>query len=211
MRVRSVLPLIVAMLVVHLAAQGTPATSFDAIYQRGLRLNAELKTLTAAFTETTTSELLTRPLLATGTIAVERPLRVVLHYQQPEQRDVLIEGDFLTVSWPARHIREVTNIATTNRRIQRYFVDASPDRLRDNFSIAIRTGGDRRQTYQLTMVPRRKQIREGLASLDLWLDDASLLLAAMKMTFPNGDTKLMVLDKVVTNQPVDPAVFSAAR
>jgi outer membrane lipoprotein-sorting protein len=211
MRVRSVLPLILLMLVVQLSAQGKPDTSFDAIYQRGLQLNAELKTLTASFTETTTSEMLTRPLLATGTIAVERPLRVVLHYQEPEQRDVLIEGDRLTVSWPARHIREVTNITTTNRRIQRYFVDASPDRLRENFTIAVRTGGDRRHTYQLTMVPKRKQIREGLASLDLWIDDASLLLAAMKMTFANGDTKLMVLDKVVTNQPIDPSVFSAAK
>ena len=210
-RVQSVLSLILAMLVVQVAAQGKPDTSFDAIYRRGFQLNAELKTLTAAFTETTTSEMLTRPLTATGTIAVERPSRVVLHYQAPEQRDVLIEGDRLTVSWPSRHIREVTNIATTNRRIQRYFVDASPDRLRDSFTIAVRTGGERRHTYQLTMVPRRKQISEGLASLDLWIDDASLLLAAMKMTFPNGDTKLMVLDNVVTNQPVDPSLFSAAR
>jgi len=210
MRVWSVLSLILTMLV-QLAAQGKPDTSFDDIYRRSLQLNAELKTLTAGFTETTTSEMLTRPLLATGTIAVERPSRVVLHYQQPEQRDVLIEGDRLTVSWPARHIHEVTNIATTNRRIQRYFIDASPDRLHDNFTIAIRPGGDRRHTYQLTMVPKRKQIREGVTNLDLWIDDTSLLLAAMKMTFPNGDTKLMELDKVVTNQPIDPAVFSAAK
>ena len=210
MRMWSVLSLILTMLV-QLAAQGTPDTSFDAIYQRGLRLNAELKTLTAGFTETTTSEMLARPLLAKGTIAVERPSRVVLHYQEPEQRDVLIDGDRLTVSWPARHIHEVTNIATANRRIQRYFIDASPDRLRENFTIAIRPGGDRRHTHQLTMVPKRKQIREGVTNLDLWIDDTSLLLAAMKMTFPNGDTKLMVLDKVVTNQPIDPSVFSAAK
>jgi len=61
MRMWSVLSLILTMLV-QLAAQGTPDTSFDAIYQRGLRLNAELKTLTAGFTETTTSEMLARPL-----------------------------------------------------------------------------------------------------------------------------------------------------
>jgi outer membrane lipoprotein-sorting protein len=212
MRVWSVFALILTALAVQLAAQGTAAdTSFDALYRRGRQLNAELKTLTANFTETTTSQLLTRPLLATGTIAVERPSRVVLHYQEPEQRDVLIEGDRLTVSWPARHIREVTNITTTNRRIQRYFVDTSPDELRENFTISIRIGADRRRTHQLTMVPRRKQIREGLASLDLWIDDASLLLSAMKMTFPNGDTKLMVLDKLVTNQPIDPSLFSAAK
>ena len=51
----------------------------------GPQINATLKTLTARFTETTTSSLLTRPLVARGTVAVERPSRVVLHYQQPER------------------------------------------------------------------------------------------------------------------------------
>jgi hypothetical protein len=57
------------------------------------------------------------------------------------------------------------------------------------------------------MVPKRKQIREGLTRLELWLDQSSLLLSAMRMTFPNGDTKLMVLTDVVANAPVDPGVF----
>ena len=29
----------------------------------------------------------------------------------------------------------------------------------------------------------------------------------MRMTFPNGDTKLMVLTDLVTNAPLDPTVF----
>src|SRR5207247_11191832 len=90
----------------------------------GSDINATTTTLTARFTETTTSSLLTRPLVASGIVVVERPSRVVLHYQQPELRDVLIDGDRLTVSWPGRHIRDVTNIAAANRRIQKYFVDS---------------------------------------------------------------------------------------
>jgi outer membrane lipoprotein-sorting protein len=210
--VRLAFAAMMAVCAAQLAAQGTPAdSSFDALYKRGVELNAQLKTLTAHFTETTTSTMLTRPLVAAGTVAVERPSRVILHYLEPEQRDVLIEGDRMTVSWPARHIHETTNIATANRRIQKYFVDASPASLRDNFTITTRTGGERARSYQLTMVPKRKQMKEGLSVLDLWLDESSLLLSAMKMTFPNGDTKLMVLDKVVVNQPIDPSVFSAAK
>jgi len=199
--------------VVQLTAQTkAPATqSFESIYERGVQMNSTLKTLTARFTETTTSELLTRPLIAHGTIAVERPSRIVLHYQDPDARDVLIDGDLLTMSWPARRIREVTNIATINRRIQRYFVETSPERLRDSFNIAVQTDHDRPRSIRLSMVPRRKQIREGLSALDLWIDETSLMLSAMKMTFPNGDTKLMVLDEVVPNAPIDPSVFSAAK
>jgi outer membrane lipoprotein-sorting protein len=199
-------------LIVQLDAQVRSAEpSFESLYRRGLEVNAGLKTLTAHFTETTTSEMLTRPLVATGTIAVERPSHVVLHYEQPERRDILIEDDRLIVSWPSRHIREVTNIATTNRRIQKYFVDSTPEQLRATFTIATRVATDRPHTYLLTMQPRRKQIKEGLAGLDLWIDQGSLLLSAMKMTFPNGETKLMELEKVVVNEPIDPAVFSAAK
>jgi hypothetical protein len=57
------------------------------------------------------------------------------------------------------------------------------------------------------MVPTRKQIKEGLARLELWIDHASLLMTAMRMTFPNGDTKLMTFEDVVPNAPVDPALF----
>jgi outer membrane lipoprotein-sorting protein len=194
------------------AAQTPPLDhSFESIYKRSLELNSTLKTLTARFTETTTSTMLTRPLVATGTLAVERPSRVVLHYQEPELRDVLIDGDRLTLSWPARQIREVTNIATVNRRIQRYFVDSGSEQLHDSFTITTRTNDTRPHILGLTMVPKRKQIREGLASLDLWIDDRSLVLTAMKMTFPNGDTKLMTLDDVVANAPIEPSVFALAK
>lgn len=196
--------------VVILTAQQKPADddSFDALYRRGSQINASLKTLTARFTETTTSSILTRPLVASGLVAVERPSRVVLHYQQPEQRDVLIDGDRLTLSWPGRRIHEVTNIAAANRRVQKYFVDSRPAQLREQFDIVSEKADDRPHTYRLTMVPRRKQIREGLSRLELWLDQTSLLLAAMRMTFPNGDTKLMVLEDVMSNVPLDPTVFT---
>jgi outer membrane lipoprotein-sorting protein len=185
--------------------------SFDALYRRGSAINGSLKTLTAKFTETTTSSLLTRPLVASGTVAVERPSRVVLHYLLPEPRDVLIDGDRLTVSWPGRGIRDVTNIASANRRVQKYFIDSNPAELRASFDIVSRKADDRPGTYRLTMTPKRKQIREGLSGLELWLDQTSLMLTAMRMNFPNGDTKLMVLDDVVANPPIDPAVFTIDR
>src|SRR5439155_12854842 len=139
---------------VILTAHQKPAEddSFDQLYRRGSEINATLKTLTARFTETTTSSLLTRPLVASGIVAVERPLKVVLHYQQPELRDVLIDGDRLTVSWPARHIRDVTNIAAANRRIHKYYVDIRPALLRESFDISDENADDRPRTYRLTMV-----------------------------------------------------------
>jgi outer membrane lipoprotein-sorting protein len=181
---------------------------FDELYARGMKQNAELKTLTASFTETSSSPLLVKPQIATGTVAVERPARVVLRYTGPDPRTVLIDGDRMTIAWPSAGIRSTRDISVTQRRIQKYFVDSSPRELRSHFDVTARDASDRPGTYLVTMVPKRKQIQEGITRLELWLDRASLLMSAMRMTFPGGDTKLMTFSEVTPNAPVEASAFT---
>ena len=61
------------------------------------------------------------------------------------------------------------------------------------------------------MVPKRKQIREALVRLDLWVNQSSKLMDSMKMTFANGDTKTMVFEDVVPNAPLAPDMFTLNR
>ena len=79
-------------------------------------------------------------------MAVERPSRVILKYEEPEARVVLIDGDRMTVSWPGRHVKQVTNIATAQRRVQKYFVDSTPaelaEQLRDREPEGGRSSGN---------------------------------------------------------------------
>lgn len=180
---------------------------FDEIYERGQKRNAGLKTLTAAFTESSTSALLARPLVEKGTVYVERPSRVVLRYSDPEARVVLMDGDKMTVSWPAAKVFTVADIGAAQRRVQKYFVDSSAKELRGHFDITARDADDRPGTYLLAMTPKRKQIREGVSRIELWLDKTTLLLAAMRMTFPSGESKLMTFSDVKPNVPIDPAMF----
>ncbi len=198
------------MVCVTLAIMGIAAIErdlFDEIYERSQKYNAGLKTLTATFTETSTSSLLTTPLVARGTVTVERPSRVVLRYTEPDARILLIDADTLTLSWPSAHMHTVTDIGAAQRRVQKYFVDSSPAELRGHFQIVAREASDRPGTYLLTMVPKRKQIQQGLKQLDLWIDKTTIMLSAMRMTFPNGDTKLMTFTDVKTNPQIDPSVF----
>lgn len=186
----------------------TPTDLFDDIYARGKPIETSLKTLTARFTETSTSTLLAKPLVASGTLAVVRPLRVVLHYTVPDKRTVLIEGDVMRIVWPSRSIDRKTGIGATQRRIQQYFVDKSPAQLRSHFEIVARDVVERPGMWLVEMTPKRKQVREGLSKLELWLDHKDVLLTAMQMTFPNGDTKLMEFADVKINPPIDPSVFT---
>jgi hypothetical protein len=183
---------------------------FDEIYEQGHSLEVSLKTVTSRFTETTASSLLARPIVAHGTLAVERPSRIALRYDDPEPRSLQIDRDRLTFVWPARQLRQQTDIGAAHRRVEKYFVDRSPGELRRHFRIAAREADDRPGTWRVTMIPTRKQILQGLARLDLWIDRTSLVLTAMRMEFPNGDIKLMAFEDVRVNGPVDPAMFAPA-
>jgi outer membrane lipoprotein-sorting protein len=190
-----------------LASVATGRDLFDEIYERGKGIDQSLKTLTARFVETSTSPLLDRPLVARGTLAVVRPTRVILRYQEPDVRTVLIDGDRLTLDWPARQLRQQSNIGAAQRRVQTYFVGKSPDDLRKHFKIGATTLSDR-PNYLVTLDPTRKQIRESLTLLELWINRETLLLDAMQMHFVGGETKKMEFSEIVVNPPLDATTFA---
>jgi outer membrane lipoprotein-sorting protein len=185
---------------------GPPRDLFDEIYERGQSTDA-WRTLTAAFTETSTSSLLAKPLIAKGTLAVARPDRVVMLYDEPDRRTVLIDRSSLMIVWPARGIRSTSDISASQRRVQRYFVDKTPQELRRHFTITARVAADRPGTWHLSLVPTQKRIYEGVTRIELWVDRHSLLLAAMAMTFPNGDRKLLEFSDVRINPTLEPRTF----
>jgi len=143
-----------------------------------------------------------------GTLAVVRPDRIVLRYADPEPHVVLIDGGQMTFSWPSRGITQESDIGAARKRVDKYFVDKDPDELRRAFRIAAVTSSDPPDTWRITMTPTRSQITQGLTKLHLWIDRTSLLLTAMRMDFPNGDSKLMTFADVQVNGTVDPKLFS---
>lgn len=181
---------------------------FDEIYAKGRGVEANLRTVTARFTESSTSRLLTTPIVSRGRLAVVRPDRIVLRYTDPELRTVLIDKNDLTMTWPGRDIRQHSDIGSTLKRIDKYFVDKDPRDLRKAFTIAARVSPSRPNAWEVTMTPKRDQIREGLSRLQLWLDRTSLLLVGMQMDFPTGESKTLTFEDVVVNGPVDPTMFS---
>ena len=183
---------------------GASAHSFDQMYEQGQRRNAAMKTLTARFTETTTSALLVKPLVARGTVLVERPSRVALRYSEPDARVIVIDDKTLTSSWPTRR---TLDIATAMGRVQKQFINGTAADLRREFDIDDTRASDTPGAYHVTMTPRRKQIREALAKLDLWVDQESMLLKTMRMTFASGETKTMTFEDVVPNGLVPPGAF----
>ena len=221
-RIRSAATLVCAGLCLWLAASpaasqkpsersDTSQPTFDDLYRRGQSLNKDLRTLAARFVETTTTALLERPIVERGVLYVERPSRVALHYTDPPDRKVIIDGKWMTTLWPSVNVNRRTNIGAAQDRVQKYFVQGDASELRRIFDIDVHAKSTRPGTRELFMTPKRKQISESLKRLDLWVSEPGGLLDAMRMTFANGDVKLMEFANVTTNTAIDAAVFTVPK
>ena len=96
------------------------------------------------------------------------------------------------------------------KRIDQYFGQASIKDLQSMFQILAAPDQTLRTTDRIEMRPRRKQIKQGLERLDLWIDRESSMLVQMRMFFPGGDEKTIMLDAITTNVPVTDAMFRIA-
>src|SRR4051812_30284145 len=189
------------------AAPSAQRDLFDEIYVRAQEQEAKLRTLHARFTETTESTLLKDPIVATGTLVAEWPTRIRLDYESPERRTVIVDEHRLLMITPGRHERFDRDITTSQKRVRKYFVDKNPAELRNQFTITATRDARLQDAYRLVMIPKRKQIQEGLSELQLWLDGRTLLIRRMLMVFPDGDRRTFNLEDVKTNDPVAPNVF----
>lgn len=192
-----------------LAGSVSPASPdlFDEIYARGRPLQEKLQSVRGRFTETTVSSLLARPTVSKGTLLAARPPRLLLRYDVPETKIIVLNGNRLAIIWPDRGESEVLDITETMKKVNEYFADAGPARLRRLFTVRAFPDPDLATTYQLEMVPKRKQIRQGLERLQIWLHRDTLMFVQMRMSFPGGDSDTIRIDEAEINVPLDPKAF----
>jgi outer membrane lipoprotein-sorting protein len=198
--------------VAGVAAQSqAPRDLFDQLFDRTLAKRQSIQSIRARFTETTVSSLLAKPLVAHGIVVAAPPARVLMTYTDPERRIVLIDRKSLNVIWPDRGQRETIDIAQMQKRIDQYFTQATVAQLRGMFEIKAAADSVLRDTDRVDMVPKRKQIRQGLERLELWIDRETLMLAQMRMVLADGDTKTIRLAEVAVNVPITDDTFRVPR
>ena len=184
-----------------------PADLFEEIYKRGAIAQKTLKSIRATFTETTVSTLLVKPIVARGTIVAAPPARVRMMYTEPDPKVIAMDGRTLVVDWPARGERERIDIREVQKRIDQYFTSAGIDDLRKMFLVKAEPDRTNRRTDRVEMTPKRKQIKQGIEKLELWIDRESDLRVQMRLSFPGGDQKTIALEDIAVNAPISDDLF----
>ncbi len=134
-------------------------------------------------------------------------MHVLMTYTDPVRRMIAIDRKSLVVVWPDRRERETIDIAQTQKRIDQYFTQATIGELRSMFEITAKPDPAIRDADYVDLRPKRKQIKDGLERLEIWIDRESLLLIQLQMTFPGGDRKTITFDDVTVNVPVTDEMF----
>jgi len=199
------------LMVVSLAGGQATASQrtdlFSQIYKRGVARQRSLQSIRARFTETTVSSLLVKPIVAHGTVVAASPARVRMTYTDPEPKTIAMDGHSLTVLWSDRGERERIDITATQKRIDQYFTHATIDDLRGMFEITAEADQVIRHADRVDMKPKRKQIKQGLERLELWIEREGAMLVQMRMTFPGGDQNTIALEEMAVNVPVTDETF----
>jgi outer membrane lipoprotein-sorting protein len=113
----------------------------------------------------------------------------------------------MVLAWPGRAEIEKVNIAAVQSRVQKYFVDVSPKQLQESF-MATLSQARSEDAYRLDLVPKRKQISEGVTRVQIWIDPGSLMMTKMALSFAGGDAKTLELRDIKINPRIDESAFA---
>jgi outer membrane lipoprotein-sorting protein len=194
------------------ASTSVPASQssdpLDDLFRRARPVQAALKTLTASFTETSVSTLLREPVVATGTLVAAMPLRVVMEYKLPTPKTVALDQRWMVIAWANRTDFEKINIARSaapRSEILRGRLSEAVARQFHGHSDLRTVDGD---AYRLDLVPKRKQISEGVTRIQIWIDRGSLMMTKMALSFAGGDSKTLELRDIKINPAIDESAFA---
>jgi outer membrane lipoprotein-sorting protein len=179
---------------------------FDTLHARISAAEAKRTSIRARFVESTTSSLLVKPMVSQGTLIGEKPARMVITYLSPERKSILMDGQRLFVTRDGRKDVEQTDITEIMKTVNKYFTNADPGQLRRAFTIRAIPDPAVPGGYQVDLLPKRKQIKQGLDRLQFWVS-REYMLTQLTMTFAGGDTTVFKLEDVELNVPVPPGTF----
>lgn len=180
---------------------------FDEIHARVKAVDATRHSIRARFTQTTLSSLLVKPAVSKGTVLAEKPSQLLMTYTSPERKTIVMDGTRVVVK-PERGPVEQTDVTEIMKKVNHYFVNATPAELRKSFTVrAFEDPEMKPAAWQIDLVPRRKQIKQGLEHLQVWITKEPIQLAQIRMTFPGGDSDTITIEDAQVNVPIPPHAF----
>jgi len=179
----------------------TSAAELDEILDRFDDVQGSISTLSAAFTETTTNQLLIDPISAEGQFFMTKPDSIRWEYSIPEEMRFVIFQDQYTGYFPAQKRAEKRNIHRWSEQIFRFFgLGQGTTELMKFYDITLDgTHDSSTGTYLLLLEPRKRRVRKRIPEVRFWLDKDTYLPAKVEYRSKSGNTRVVEFHEIRLN------------
>lgn len=172
-------------------AEEPKAETLSQVLTRFDQVQAQVRTLSAEFVQTTQSPLLKSPVVAKGQFFLTKPDFVLWEYTDPEPMRFVVAAGNYTGYFPTRARAEKRDIKRWSERLFRFFgVGQGSTELGKFYEIALGDEkNDEKGTHLLVLSPKRRRVRKSVEAVKLWVDQSTLLPVRIDYVGKDGNAR----------------------
>jgi outer membrane lipoprotein-sorting protein len=168
---------------------------------------AKVNTLQAPFSLTIHRVLLKTPTVTKGTVYLQGSEFVHFSFAPPEDLILHLTPKALISYSPAAGSGEMLKIGHIKNANRKFLgLGQKLSYLSDYFKVALDDGKDVKGTYQFTLLPRSLSVKKRMELLVIWVDKDTFLPRQVNWVERGGDSWLLELGPMVTNQALPASV-----
>jgi outer membrane lipoprotein-sorting protein len=199
-----------ALFVAAFCASGIAvADELEDILARFDEVQDSITTLSAAFNETTTNQLLIDPISAQGRFFMTKPDSIRWEYSFPEEMRFVIFQDQYTGYFPKQHRAERRNIQRWSEHIFRFFgLGQGSQELKKFYEITLDPEHDPSTgTYLLVLEPTKRRVRKRIPEVRFWLDSETFLPRKVEYRSTSGNARTVEFQEILLNPDLAASMY----
>lgn len=182
-------------------------SELDRVIDKIQQKQAALKTFTATFEQTRTSDLLREPLHSEGVVYFDGGGRMLMKVTSPSPLVVLLEKNRQVIYYPDLSRIEQKVLVKTSDIFEQYIgLGASAKTLKTKFAIDLVAGASATD-YYFKMVPRQPELAKQIEKIDVVVDPNLCLPKQIDLEGTRGDHTSIKMRYTAVNESLPPGVF----
>lgn len=192
------------------AEVSTAGESLDAVLERFDRVQAQIRTLSAEFVQTTRNSLLKEPVVAKGEFYLTKPDSVLWEYSSPEPMRFVVSHGQYTGYFPERKRAEKRDIKRWSEQLFRFFgLGQGSKDLEKFYGLALGpVDPDMKGSYLLVLSPKKRRVKKNVEEVKLWVDAATLLPQRIDYVGKDGNERQIRFLKTRLNPDLAAGMYS---
>ncbi len=181
----------------------------DEILTRFDEVQNSMRTLSAEFTETTESPLLTDTISAQGRLYLTKPDRVRWEYSAPEEMRFVISQDIYTGYFPKQKRAEKRDVHRWREHLFRFLgIGQASAELSKFYNIRLGEPEPDGETVLLLFDPRKKRVRKRMESVKFWISATTFLPVKVEYRSKNGNLRVIEFEQMSMNPELAAGLYT---